>query len=65
MKYSQNHMEGIMNILEKTIQIYYIPGCTECQPTYPSQHPKSLPKETKEIRYHKLQNLAKNIKRPL
>jgi len=39
-------MEGIMNFFEKTIQIYYIPGCTECQPTYPSQHPESLPKET-------------------
>ena len=49
--------------LEKLYRpIYYISGCTECQPAYPSQHLESLPKETKEIRYHKLQNLARNIK---
>jgi len=57
-------MEGIMNIFEKNIQIYYIPGCTECQPAYPSQHLESLPKETqRKFVTTKLQNLAKNIKK--
>lgn len=45
--------------------IYYIPGCTESQPAYPSQHLESLPKETKEIRYHELQNLANIKKAPM